>query len=245
MRSPIVGEATGACRLCLRQRPIVASHILPEFVFKPIYNARHKAVLVERGGPSKKLQKGWREPLLCEECEQRLNRHETAFANVWFERPCVPDPLVGEFYAVTGLDYLTFKLFHVSILWRASVSSLPVFGAVSIGPTWEAKARGMLLKGVPGPATVFPIFAEVLCDSDGARVGKRVIWDATMTRISGIRIYNFLFGGCIWHYVVSSNWPRDRQSFCLNEQGQLLFYAADVNTYEPIAHLAKILKAGR
>jgi hypothetical protein len=34
---------------------------------------------------------------------------------------------------IRGLDYSTFKLFHLSVLWRASVSSGPDFASVRLG----------------------------------------------------------------------------------------------------------------
>jgi hypothetical protein len=76
-------------------------------------------------------------------------------------------------------------------------------------------------------------------------VGGRVIWDTMMNRIQGHRVYYYLFGGCIWHYVVSSHWPSQLQSFCLNEEGWMMFLPIDVNHYEPIAHMAKLLKSAR
>lgn len=233
------------CHLCLRAQPLVNSHILPEFVFKPIYDHRHKVVQVGKHERSKTLQKGWRERLLCEDCEARLNPYETDFANQWFENPSLPDRITEEAHLVRGIDYKRFKLFHVSILWRSSVSSLPFFEAVSLGPKWEGIAREMLLDEDPGPPSVFPIYAMALCDSDGSRVGSRVLWDTMMNRIRGQRVYYFLFGGCIWHYVVSNHWPSDYQVFCLRESGEMLFLRTDVNTYQPIVHLAPLLKAGR
>jgi len=31
-----------ACRLCLNAKPLQKSHIVPEFVYEPLYNAKHQ-----------------------------------------------------------------------------------------------------------------------------------------------------------------------------------------------------------
>jgi hypothetical protein len=58
--------------------------VVPEFDYKPLYDAKHRAMQleVERAG-ARFLQKGYREPLLCEECEGRLSVFERYAARWW------------------------------------------------------------------------------------------------------------------------------------------------------------------
>lgn len=234
------------CRLCLREQPLCASHILPEFVYTPIYE-NHKAVEVARDREkARQFQKGMREHLLCEGCEQKLNVYETYFANLGLDPVAgLRDDLAREVHAIVGLDYLKFKLFHVSVLWRASVTSLNFFKAVSLGERWERRARSMLIKNDPGLPAEFPICAMALEDADGSRLGTRMLMDVMTKRMGGHRAYLFFFGGYLWHYFVSTSWPAHLRSFCLNQVGQLLIIRQNIHRDPEFAHMAPLFQATR
>ena len=52
------------------------------------------------------------------------------------------------------VEYEPFKLFHLSVLFRASVSTLPTFADVSLGPH-EERLRNLLLARRAGPEDQF------------------------------------------------------------------------------------------
>ena len=64
---------------------------------------------------------------------------------------------------VQGINYPPFKLFHMSILFRASVSKLPTFSLVKRGPH-EQELKEMLKSKTPGPPDKYPIFACAVMD---------------------------------------------------------------------------------
>ena len=83
---PVIRE----CPLCHNVRRICErSHILPEWMYKPIYSGEHRLKWIQSKGDvfdydHDTLQKGLREPLLClEDCEGRLNSYETYAASVF------------------------------------------------------------------------------------------------------------------------------------------------------------------
>jgi hypothetical protein len=59
------------CALCLRESPLRLSHIIPEFAYKPAYDEKHRAHAIPGHAPDDNfyVQKGFRYPLLCDECE--------------------------------------------------------------------------------------------------------------------------------------------------------------------------------
>jgi hypothetical protein len=65
--------------------------------------------------------------LFCAECKQLPTKLETYFANEWFERGKLRMHVTDDLVQIDGLEYSTFKLFHHSVLFRASVSTLPQF----------------------------------------------------------------------------------------------------------------------
>ena len=100
----------------------------------------------------KSLQKGLRDPLFCEQCEQHFNTYcEQPFYKQWIDAAPLPDPWpAGDRIHWITVDYSSFKLFHLSVLFRASVSQKPTFAAVSLGPHHEEKVRQLILKQDPG-----------------------------------------------------------------------------------------------
>ena len=66
------------CRLCLKKKVLKNSHIIPEFIYSPLYDEKHRFHVLSNmnvSGPAK-LQKGIREYLLCGECEGKLSKYE-------------------------------------------------------------------------------------------------------------------------------------------------------------------------
>ncbi len=60
-----VGPPTTTCALCL-ERPLRDSHVIPEFLYKSIYDEKHRFYALAVGEYPGYEQKGIRESLLCE-----------------------------------------------------------------------------------------------------------------------------------------------------------------------------------
>jgi len=77
----------GKCALCLQDRELRNSHILPKWCYARSFNVKHQLKVV--GTPDlvgKTMQDGYKEPLLCDDCEGRFSRWET------YAAPCFSDP---------------------------------------------------------------------------------------------------------------------------------------------------------
>ena len=64
------------CFLCLSEATLRASHVVPEFFYKPMYDEKHRFFTVS-SDPERRdrmHQKGVRESLLCDDCEGRFAR---------------------------------------------------------------------------------------------------------------------------------------------------------------------------
>lgn len=135
------------CRLCLHDRKLCKSHIVPEFLYSPLYDSdREMMAITGRGRQGwKPLNKGIWEHLLCSDCEQYLNReYEQPFQDQWAGDDALPRQMTKDDVHTATFSYVSFKLFHLSILFRASVSSNPMFQAIRLG-MHEDRIRKMLL----------------------------------------------------------------------------------------------------
>jgi hypothetical protein len=79
----------GKCALCQTDGvELRKSHILPEFCYSHIYDDDHKMIVFDPSNPDRQWteQKGTWERLLCESCEQFLNKHfELPFKKSWID----------------------------------------------------------------------------------------------------------------------------------------------------------------
>lgn len=194
----------GLCKLCLQQRELRNSHIIPEFLYKLTYDEKHRAIDVDVDASTVKFsQKGLRERLLCSVCEGRLNTLETYFATIWYSKAVTPKGLIDLKSGTLSLqvDHANFKLFHLSILWRASVSTLPYFSRVNLGP-YEEGIRQMVLTLNPRDEHQYGVEGWVLLD-DERNVIHDVIHFPRKVKSGLYTTYMCIFGGCRWFYFIA------------------------------------------
>ena len=219
------------CRLCLKNRKLCNSHIVPEFLYGDLYNDDHKMMGINGRGNRgwKPLQIGSREHLLCSDCERHLNdKYEKLFHKQWLVDLPLPDRIPENAPHTVVYDYLTFKLFHLSILFRASVSSLPTFREVNLGVVHEERIRKMLISESPGQDWEYPIHAFAVLNGHG-KVEKRLISCPISARYEGHITYGQIYGGAMWWILASSH---RNDPFCragLQPSGEMTMIAVPWN----------------
>ncbi len=185
----------------------------------------------------KPLQVGVREKLLCEDCEQLLNdKYEKPFQEQW--KP--PIQISHESAHSALYDYTSFKLFHLSILFRSSISSLTSFREVNLG-VHEERIRQLLLSEQPGEHWEYPIFAFLVLN-DRSEIERRLIACPTISRFEGHVTYAQIYGGAMWWVSVSSHL---NSKFCqsgLQPTGEIKMVAKSWNEIGVIQKASQALK---
>lgn len=182
------------------------SHILPEFLYRNLYNKQNKFMGITGQGTKGwgLLQKGIREKLFCYDCEQHLNEsYEKPFMQQWTIDFPLPDRMDQDSAHSATYDYNSFKLFHLSILFRSSVSSLSTFREVNLG-MHEERIRKMIISQDPGKEWEYPILAFAVLNGRG-EVERRVISCPISGRHEGHIAYGQIYGGAMWWLLVSSH----------------------------------------
>jgi hypothetical protein len=199
------------CKLCGQKKKLCNSHILSECLFTDIYGKeKHdfNIVTTELKNKNQKVQKGIREYLLCEDCEQQFGRYESYFyktvknsfnlkldANVNF----------------INVDYKLMKLFFLSILWRTGISSNRVFINVTLKKAVEDKLRQMLIDENPGKYDEFGCYC-IYCEKYN-NVFYRMIFAPDKIETMDKLIYRFMFLGYFWFITVENNDPNINKLF--------------------------------
>jgi hypothetical protein len=116
------------CAFCGLNEPVPKSHVMPERMYRGLYDEKHRLVMV--GGDlsliGKDRQKGHREPILCKECESIFNAN--------FEKPSwrvIDEIKKGDSDLIFIPECL--GLLVISVIWRCSVSASSEW-KISIGP---------------------------------------------------------------------------------------------------------------
>lgn len=212
------------CALCLKDADLQQSHIIPEFLYDAMYDEKHRfnVLTVLPQGRNRIEQKGIREALLCRDCELKISKWER-YASLVIKggAPGVDGNRQGDVISVTGIDYSTFKLFLLSLVWRASVACDAYFERVQLGPHQE-RIRRMLDAGEPGPFDVYPCIFFGLNSEPGETPGLMIQPDKG--KIWGHTTYHFVLPGLKLAFFISSHrFGKPQNRFVLQEDGSLVF----------------------
>lgn len=222
------------CALCQLNRELCKSHVLPEFIYEPIYDKKHRftvASFSEKDISDNYSQIGLREKLLCKECETQFSRYEEYAKGFIFGGAKIKAVRSGNSIKITGLDYQNFKLFGLSILWRASITKQDFFAAVDLGPRHEGKLRIMLNREDPGTPSQYGCFlVGIEKEKDDPNQLPLSIIKPTPYRYEGHNCYRFVFGGIVWMFFVSQH--AIPKTFCdsfINEKGEMVMGLSKMN----------------
>ncbi len=228
------------CRLCLKEGELRNSHILPEFLYGNSYDEKHRTLLISREGEMI-VQKGIREKLLCQNCETKLSRYEKYAKELILEIPnFARDDNLGLLYS-ENVDYVKLKLFQLSILWRASISSHVAFYQVNLGPH-ENRIRTMLDAGNPGKVIDYGCFMTLTLETE---LLHAIIQSPTRftKKLEGHTAYKFSTGNLEWIFLVTSHRVSYYlQQLFLQENGLLRIVLSRYDEKSQLMKIAQTLK---
>ena len=187
---------------------MIDAHVIPAGFFRRLRTDEHVPRLLTNSvtdpHPKRSPVGVYDRAIVCGDCErtfgpwddyaQQLLSTETPFSRITHG-----ERVIG--YEIEEWDYERLKLFFVSLLWRASVSSHAFYSRVSLGP-WESTAREMIRDADPGSAETFCVtlakFDETWGDS---------ILDPHRAKWSGVNYVQFYLGGFVAYIKVDRRAP--------------------------------------
>lgn len=141
-------ESTSACRLCNKLAVLRQSHIIPHAHLKKVKGGSNQLIWFSQDINTKPIRSNTdpKEKLLCESCEHFLNsNYETYGISVFRNSKNVRKQ--KNFIVINNFNYKKFYLYLISILWRASISSLDDFNSVRLGDDLNELLRAVILNG--------------------------------------------------------------------------------------------------
>jgi|SRR5262249_30422627 len=217
----------GRCRLCTGDGPLQKSHVIPEWLYRWLYDGIYHRYQVIKAAPLPKRrfeQKGLRERLLCQACETKLSVYEGYARRVFLDGQEITVVQRNDGLELRDLDYVKLKLFQLSILWRAGIAQQEFFSQVELGYHQEL-LRKLLLLGNPGKGTEYgcvmiPMVAEGSLLTD-------LIVQPVSVRSGEFDGFRFVFGGHTCIYVLGDGQYFPFAKLFLQEDGRLVIRRAD------------------
>ncbi|CAH7296906.1 conserved hypothetical protein [Vibrio chagasii] len=138
------------CKLCLNPKPLRESHIIPRAIYrrrKRSGKSQLVAVTIDESTPPDLSNCDPKEPLFCSSCENELlndryERYSDSFLTGKF-----PIRKTSQAVILDNFKYDRFYLYVISILWRASISSLEQFQGIDLGDDFNEKLRQCIYSG--------------------------------------------------------------------------------------------------
>lgn len=226
----------GVCKLCGNEKILVEAHIIPESFYKFLYNEKRIFFEANTSGSDtiKLRRKGvYDRNILCYDCDNGiLNRmYDDYIAKVFWNHSSFKgrikyyhslEDIRVKWRVATGVKSKTIKLFFLSLLWRAHVSSNPFFDSVDLGVNHSERIRKMILENNAGKSTDYPIILlDYSVTSPEARV---LISKISRFKKDGRTYYAGAISGIlvIWHF---SDYllPKSLKHFIIGEQEDKIF----------------------
>jgi hypothetical protein len=143
----------------------VDAHVIPRSFFKVTRGTGKHSILI--GVDEKKLDRKFKQAgvsdktILCEQCERLFTPYDKhgfeAVIEMLDSKQIYQDELGNPCaYIAKKANYDLFKLFILSVLWRASVSSIEFYEAIKLG-AHEERIQRMLADNNPGSQYDYPI----------------------------------------------------------------------------------------
>lgn len=210
------------CRLCNQDRPLRKSHVFPEWLYKPLYDEKHRFFVLSTDANRRRGTRptGIYDKILCDECEKRLSQWEAYARDVFYgmSLKLVED---NRKFVFSGVQYTPFKLFQMSLLWRASITSRPEMHRIDLGPHAE-RIRMMLFEDRPGEPHVYGTI--LMLPSLDQELMQQFIYppECLPTKLDSHSAYRTVFGGLFWLFIVSNHSGRlPHKEVFLSKEGRL------------------------
>ncbi len=226
------------CKLCKNDvDSLESSHIIPECMYDKVYDEKHRFIPVKADNFNefKIEQLGYREKLLCKNCEGKLSKWEgktkkdlvdiakrqSNFLNI--------TDLNGKYTLVENVKHDYFKKCMLSILWRMSITNSEYFEIYDLGPYQEA-IRVILDKDSSLSTFDYPLMIQEVTIKGTHYPG--LIMGINKGRIENKYIQqSFIVYGYLIDIVVSQHrFPSNYEVLLLSDQGRMALRKSDFVT---------------
>ncbi len=205
-----LADTDTSCRLCREPNKLIKAHIIPRIYFEDIKGDEDFLFVIGKDEKTISRIGIYDKTILCDKCENTifapLDDYGRRLIKKINEQPVRKLSNASNsinIKVIENFDYKQTKLFLVSILWRASVSSRVEYNSVDLG-CYEDLARHMLQTQTEESGNIFQTIVQYLEPSKKVINGQRMVLLPYKTRFESINAYRMHFGGLKFSICVDS-----------------------------------------
>lgn len=198
------------CCLCQTEQRLIKAHVIPAGFFRSLGDVAETLEIHTNkpGAHPKRAPIGvYDKSILCRPCDNVFSPWEKHAQDVllrdFSDTTAIYHGPAKLGWIVRTFDYRLLKLFFLSLLWRASVSTHDFYRRVSTGP-FEQELRTMIVAGEPGPPDRF---AVILGRFDAPSYSAML--DPHPDRYNGVNYVRFYLAGFVAYIKVDRRPPQD------------------------------------
>ncbi|MBL4266705.1 hypothetical protein H8F11_13555 [Vibrio fluvialis] len=217
------------CKLCGKDSKLIEAHIIPRSFYEPLKESGHTPILITdtAGVYPKRTPIGiYDREIVCESCEQLFSPWDDYALKFFTQEVDIDKTIYDQGQPVAhnlgSWDYFKLKMFFLSLLWRAAVTSHPFFKDVSLGP-FESRLAELILTKNPSDNRYFAV-ALAKFDVEPRITGMK---DVHRTRIDNVLHYSFyLFNYQVVIKVSSELGPKVFQNLYISPKKRCVLYCS-------------------
>lgn len=194
------------CRLCLEYKKLCKSHIFPEYFYDTTYNNDHSFIRFssDKKEYNAKMRKGFYDRLLCKKCEEIIQTYEDHGKFILYGKM---KPLLKQginSYSGSDYNYYKFKLFIMSLLWRASITKRIECKSVALEEK-EELFRSILLNRTEVATNNHPIL--IAQGYINYEITEGIFLEPSLRNFKNddLEAYTFIIDGIIMQYIGSTS----------------------------------------
>ncbi len=233
------------CKLCGKEEKLVKSHIIPKSFFMDLKGKgpknHFKIHSNVKGERPKRSQTGTYDKLVCEDCEKIFSPWDD-YAKKFLLQELSENTFIKEGgklfgYQLKDFSYHNLKLFFISVLWRASVSTRKEFSDVNVGP-FKSQLEEMINNSDSGDPNAF----SVILSKFDEPLGKIILYPHKR-KFAGINYILFYIAGFTACVKVDSRSAKDPfDYFILKPEQQLIIIARNLSDSPELKLMKKIAR---
>ena len=239
------------CRLCEKEKKLIKAHAIPEAFFRLLRKGETPPKLMTNiaGIHPKKSPIGvYDTGILCRECEDKFESWDDYGIKVLINeidtfKPIKDGSEIVAYYQ-DKYDYEKLKLFFISILWRASVSTQSFYSKVNLGP-WEEIAKKHILDENSGNGHEFSTVLSLFISKSGRDKLAKTMLDPYMERWEHVNAYRVYLAGVVAYIKVDKrHLPNSLSPLILRKGKPLHIVCRDFESSNDVKAMMAVVKGG-
>jgi hypothetical protein len=188
---------TGYCKFCGNQKPLIKAHIIPKQFFQ-IPTGKNQLIMVDAENSYTKrcLEGVMDDGILCKDCDLAIGQYDQEAQRLLLSDLSKYKNIDKDFYEIpwSEFNYQKIKLFFISLVWRASISSIPFCKGVKLGDKYENMALNILKNLSLDSVDAFPLFIWKYKNVEKVPI-ERITLEPSRFRLYGRNCCRFIFAG--------------------------------------------------